>query len=43
MAIVKSTAMNFRVHASYQIHMFSRYMPRNEIMGLSMVALFLAF
>ena len=33
LAIVNSTAMNIGVHVSFQIRVFSRYMPRNGISG----------
>ena len=34
LAIVNSAAMNIGVHASFQIMVFSRYMPRSGIAGL---------
>ena len=33
LAIVNSSAMNFAVHVSFQIRVFSRYMPRSGIDG----------
>ena len=33
LAIVNSAAVNIRVHRSFQITFFSRYMPRSEIAG----------
>ena len=33
LAIVNSAAMNIRVHANFQIMVFSRYMPRSRIVG----------
>ena len=33
LAFVNSTAMNIRVHASFWIMVFSRYMPKNGIAG----------
>ena len=33
LAIVNSAAMNIRVHVSFQIMVFSRYMPRSGIAG----------
>ena len=34
LAIVNSAAMNIGVHVSFQITVFSRYMPRSGIAGL---------
>ena len=34
LAIVNSTAMNTGVHVSFQIMLFSKYMPRSGISGL---------
>ena len=36
-AIINSTAMNIGVHASFQIRVLSRYMPRVDIAGLFLV------
>ena len=42
-AIVKSAAMTFRVRASFQISVFSGYMPRSGIVGSYGSSIFVFF
>ena len=43
LSVVNSAVTNIRVHVSFRIMFFSRYMPRSGIAGSYMVALFFLF